>query len=170
MSIIIEADGMTVLLPETQSISNSAEKMREFIKKNPVVRSQYLFPLFDAVATFAVSLVMVPQGCETFELPRNPWIVYIGDDMHFAWGPQAFGAIALEGAILAADNCVLVTSGPDPFPYRYAATMAVKPRKNVLLIDSLPHQQEAWRQRIEKVRGTRELPIFCCIPLAEACA
>ena len=170
MSIMFETEFETVLLPQTEAISSPGKKIRDFLKKNPAVRSTHLYPLFDAAASFAVALMIIPQGCETFTLPRDPWIVLIGDDLHFAWGPQAFGAAALDAAIMAADNCVIVTSGPDPFPYRYAATLAVKPRKNVLLIESLPHQQEAWRQHIEKVRGEKELPIFCCVPLQEACA
>ena len=83
--------------------------------------------------------------------------------MHFAWGPKAFPAESLDAAIKAADHCVMITSGPDPFPYRVAATVAVRDRKNALIIETLPHQKEAWQRRIEFVRGepSCRLPIAC---------
>ena len=102
-----------------------------------------------------------------FALPHSPWIVSIGDHMHSAWGPQAFPAESLDAAIAAANQCVLITSGPDKFPYRAAATWAARDRKNVLLIETRPSQQEAWQSRIESVRGDT-LPIFFSIPEPEA--
>ena len=60
--------------------------------------------------------------------------------------------------------CVMITSGPDPYPYRVAATVAVRDRKNALIIETLPHQKEAWQRRIEHVRGADELPTIYCMP------
>lgn len=73
----------------------------------------------------------------------------------------------MDAAIKAADHCVMITSGPEPFPYRVAATVAVRDRKNALIIETLPHQKEAWQRRIEHVRGDAELPTFYCVALPE---
>ncbi|QOZ34430.1 hypothetical protein [Bradyrhizobium sp. CCBAU 53421] len=168
MTITFEADGCTIFLPETESSLVNPELARSAIERDRNIRRSHLFPLFDATARFACSLLVVPQGCKPFELPRDPWIISIGDDMHFSWGPQAFPAESLEAAIKAAEHGVIITSGPDPFPYRVAATVAVKHRMNCLLIETLPHQKDAWRERIEAVRGadefTGELPITYCMP------
>ena len=103
----------------------------------------------------------------SFKLPRSPWILSVGDDMHFAWGPKAFPASSLDEAIRAADKFVLIASGPDPFPYRVGATLAARDRKNVLLIETLPHQKDAWTQFIKTVRGSDDLPIVFCLPIKE---
>lgn len=168
MSISFEIEDGWVLLPETQSIEVKCREAKAFLEKNPAVRASHLYPLLDAVATFACSQIVVPQGAKPFDLPRSPWIVSIGDDMHFAWGPHAFPAESLDAAIVAASQCVMITSGPDKFPYRAAATWAARDRKNVLLIETRPSQQEAWSSRIESIRGDRTLPIFFSIPEPEA--
>ncbi len=165
MAISFETADATVLLPDALAILVEPEKARQAIKRDRNIRRSHLYPLFDATASFACSLLIVPQGCEAFSLPRSPWILVIGDDMHFAWGPKAFHAESLDAAIRAADNCVLITSGPAPFPYRVAATLAARERRNVLVIESLPHQQEAWRSRIDTIRGAKnDLPTFLCVP------
>jgi hypothetical protein len=168
MGISFETEDGFVLLAETQPIEIKCREAKAFLKKNPAVRVTHLYPLIDAVATFACSQIVVPQGSTPFELPRSPWIVSIGDDMHFAWGPQAFPTDSLDAAISAANQCVLITSGPDKFPYRLAATSAARDRKNVLLIETRPSQQEAWQSRIESIRGDQTLPIFFSIPAPEA--
>jgi hypothetical protein len=70
----------------------------------------------------------------------------------------------LDEAIKAADHGVMITSGPDPYPYRVAATVAVRDRKNALLIETLPHQKTAWQAMIDAVREGNELPISYCMP------
>lgn len=164
MTISFETDHGTVLLPETSAMALDAEKARQSIKRDRNFRRSHLYPLLDAVANFACSLLFVPQGCSEFGPYRAPWIMSVGDDMHFAWGPQAFGHDLFSAAISSADQCVMITSGPDPFPYRAAATFAVRDRKNVLLIETLPHQQEAWRTCIEAVRGDDVLATLFCVP------
>lgn len=166
MSICFEPEeGCTVLLPETKAMLTDPVKARQAIDRDRNIRRSHLFPLFDAAARFACPLLMIPQGCEAFELPRDPWIITIGDDLHFAWGPQAFPAKSLDAAIKAADHGVMIASGPEPYPYRVAATVAVRDRKNALLIETLPHQREAWDCRIESVRGETALPICYCLPM-----
>jgi hypothetical protein len=164
MSITFETPEATVLLPESAAVLVDPQQAREAIKRDRNIRRSHLYPLFDATASFACSLLIAPQGCERFDLPRGPWIIVVGDDMHFAWGPQAFKGESLDAAIKDADQCVLITSGPEPYAYRVAGTLAVRDRKNVLVIESLPHQQEAWRSHIESIRGENELPTFLCIP------
>ena len=163
MSIIFESDEDTVILSGPPPVPWDPEKTRTFIKANRNVRRSHLYPLLDATAHFACSLVIAPQGCDPFDLPREPWIIVLGDDLHFAWGPKAFDAKLLDAAIKSAGQFVIVSSGPEPFPYRVAATVAVRDRRNALLIETLPHQQEAWRTRIEEIRGP-DAPIFLCVP------
>jgi hypothetical protein len=166
MSIQFETeDGCnTVFLPEMPTLLQDPAMVRQAIARDRNVRRSYLFPLLDAVASFACSWLLAPQGCPAFDLPRDPWIVTIGDDLHFAWGPKAFPAESLDAAIKAADQCVVITSGSEPYPYRVAATVAIRDRKNALIVETLPHQMEAWQRRIEHVRGADELPTFYCVP------
>jgi hypothetical protein len=165
MATSFETDGATVLLPAATAMLVEPEKARQAIERDRNIRRSHLYPLFDATAHFACSFLIVPQGCERFDLPRAPWLLVIGDDMHFAWGPKAFHAESLDTAIRGADNCVLITSGPDPYPYRVAATLAGRNRRNVLVIESLPHQQKAWRARIDSIRGENDLPTFLSVPM-----
>ena len=76
---------------------------------------------------------------------------------------KAFDEKLLDAAIKSAGQFVIISSGPEPFAYRVAATAAVRDRRNVLLIETQPHQQEAWRSRIEEIRGA-DAPIFICVP------
>ena len=164
MSISFEIENGTVLCPVTTPILVAPNKARSFIKKNKHANRSHIFPLIDAAANFACSLLMAVQGCDPFDLPRSPWIINLGDDLHFAWGPESFDEKSINRVIAAAESCVLVTSGPDPLPYRVAATCAVRDRKNVVLIESLPHQHDAWINRIESVREGKDLPTFVSIP------
>jgi hypothetical protein len=163
VSITFEIDGALVMLPETHHVVFEPEKARKSIESDRNIRRSHLYPLLDATARFACSFLIAPQGCAPFDLPREPWIIVLGDDMHFAWGPKAFDAKLLDAAIKSAGQFVLVSSGPEPFPYRVAATVAVRDRRNALLIETLPQQQEAWRSHIEKIRGP-DVPIFLCVP------
>jgi hypothetical protein len=164
MKITFEIDGVgLVILPEADHVVFEPEKARKMIKSDRRVRQSYLYPLLDATAHFACSFLIAPQGCKPFDLPREPWIIIIGDDLHFAWGPKAFDAKLLDAAIKSAGQFVIISSGPEPFAYRVAATAAVRDRRNALLIETRPHQQEAWRSRIEEIRGA-DAPIFFCVP------
>jgi hypothetical protein len=166
MAIQFETEaGSTVFLPELPTHGLDPEKARQAIALDRNIRRSHLFPLMDAVARFACSQLLAPQGCPAFDLPRDPWIITIGDDLHFAWGPKAFPAESLDAAIKAASHGIVITSGPDPFPYRVAATVAVRDRKNALIIETLPHQREAWKKRIEFVRGADELPMTWCLAM-----
>jgi hypothetical protein len=163
MSLSFQTEDYTVFLAETSVQLTDAEKARQAIKRDVKIRRSHLFAIFDAVAHFACSHLLAPQGCAAFELPRSPWIIVVGDDMHFAWGPEAFPEDSLNAAIKAANHFVIVTSGPAPMPYKVAATVAARDRKNALLIESLPHQQEAWLSRIEAIRGDNP-PILMSVP------
>ena len=164
MNITFEIDGVgLVMLPETHHMLFDPEQAREFIKKDRKVRRHYLYPLLDATAHFACSFLIAPQGCEPFDLPREPWIIILGDHLHFAWGPKAFDAKLLDAMIKSAGQFVIISSGPEPLAYRVAATVAVRDRLNALLIETRPHQQEAWRSRIEEIRGA-DAPILLCVP------
>jgi hypothetical protein len=165
-TISFQEEDILVLLPKTEPILLAPDKVRERIKDREIRRS-HLFPLFDATAHFGCSYLIVPQGCSPFDLPRNPWIIFVCDDLNFAWGPKAFPAESLDAAIAKADYFVLVTSSPEPFPYQAAATVAIRNRGNVLLIESLPHQQDAWRSRIEAIRGPNP-PMLMCAPEPQA--
>jgi hypothetical protein len=163
VSITFEIDGALVMLPETHHGVFEPEKARKSIESDRKVRRSHLYPLLDATARFACSFLIAPQGCAPFDLPREPWIIILGDDLHFAWGPKAFDATLLDAAIKSAGQFVIISSGPEPYPYRVAATVAVRDRRNALLIETLPHQQEAWRLRIQAIRGA-DAPIVMCVP------
>ena len=166
MSITIKTEDYTVLLSEASVHAYEPEKARQAIKRDVKIRCSHLFPLLEAVAHFSCSHLLAPQGCAAFELPRSPWIIVVGDDMHFAWGPEAFPKDSLNAAIKAADYFVLVTSGPEPTPYKVAAEVAARNRQNAILIESLPHQQDAWLSRIRQLRGAN-VPMLHCAPIPE---
>jgi hypothetical protein len=163
MSITFELDGSTVFLPSIPHVLIEPEKARKSIKSDRNMRRSHLGPLLEATARFACSFLIAPQGCEPFDLPREPWIIILGDDLYFAWGPKAFDANWLDAAIRSAGQFVIVSSGPEPFPYRVAATVAVRDRRNALLIETRPQQQDAWRSRIQGIRGA-DAPIILCVP------
>src|ERR1700738_3077111 len=95
-------DGNTVFLPELPTMLMDPEQVRQAIARNRAIRRSHLYPLLDATARFACSSLIAPQGCNPFDVPRGPWIIAIGDDLHFAWGPKAFPAASLDAAIRAA--------------------------------------------------------------------
>jgi hypothetical protein len=164
VSLSFHTEDCTVFLSETSVHSFDPEKARKAIKRDVKIRSSHLFPILEAVAHFACSHLLAPQGCAAFELPRSPWIIVVGDDMHFSWGPEAFPEDSLNAAIKAADYFILVSSGLEPFPYQAAATVAARDRGNALLIETLPHQEGAWLSRIEHLRGANA-PMLRCVPL-----
>jgi hypothetical protein len=166
MAIQFETEhGNTVFLPELPIMLTDPEQARQAIARDRAIRRSRLFPLIDATANFACSWLIAPQGCAPFALPRGPWIITIGDDLHFAWGPRAFPAESLDAAIKAADHGVMITSEPEPFPYRVAATVAVRDRKNALIIETRSNQKEAWQARIDAVREGVDLPFTYYMPL-----
>jgi hypothetical protein len=163
LSITFEIDGATVFLPSTPRVLFDPEQARKSIKSDRSVRRCHLYPLLEATAHFACSFLIAPQGCEQFDLPREPWIIILADDLHFAWGPKAFDAKLLDVAIKSAGHFVIISSGPEPLAYRVAATVAVRDRRNFLLIETLPCQEEAWLARIRAIRGV-DAPILLCVP------
>jgi hypothetical protein len=122
--IELTEDGCTLLLPAQPTVLVDPETARQAIARDRNIRRSHLFPLMDATAHFACSWLLAPQGCEPFDLPRAPWVITIGDDLHFALGPKSFPSASLDAAIKAAGHCVLIASGPDRYPYRVAATVA----------------------------------------------
>jgi hypothetical protein len=163
LSLSIQTEDYIVFLAETSVHSFEPEKARQAIKRDVNIRRSHLFPILEAVAHFACSHLLAPQGCAAFELPRSPWIIVVGDDMHFSWGPQAFPEDSLNAAIKAAGHFIIVSSGPELLPYQAAATVAARDRGNALLIETLPHQEGAWLSRIEKLRGANA-PMVRCVP------
>jgi 5-methylcytosine-specific restriction protein A len=89
MAITFQTDCATIMLPETCAQLVDPVKAREAIDRDRNIRRSHLYPLLDATARFACSFLIAPQGCEPFDLPREPWIIILGDDLHFAWGPKS---------------------------------------------------------------------------------
>jgi hypothetical protein len=72
MNITFEIEGVgLVILPETHHVVFEPEWARKIIKSDRKVRQSHLYPLLDATAHFACSFLLAPQGCETFDLPRE---------------------------------------------------------------------------------------------------
>jgi hypothetical protein len=134
---------------------------RRALNHDKSLRRSHLFPLFDAAANFACSLLLLFPSGQTFDLPKSPWIIVVGDDLDRSYGPSAFHKESLDAAIKACEKCALITSGSAPEAYRLAATHAARGRHNVLLIETRPEQEEAWFSRING------LPTHCFVPSVE---
>jgi hypothetical protein len=160
-----EGTAWICILPAAISINR--KQARAALKNNGVWReSRHLKPLFETVRDFACSLLLVHQGQHEHPLPeRAPWIVILGDDLFDALGPDAFHGPSLDALIMAADRAVMVTCGPDQYFYNVAATHAARDRRNCLLIETLPKQQQAWEARLQTGKG--DLPTLCGLPYPE---
>jgi hypothetical protein len=135
--------------------------------KNFRRRCRHHRPLLEIVRDFACSLLLVFQGQHEHPVPKGtPWIVILGDDTFAACGPEAFHGPSLDALITASDQAVLIMSGPEQLAYNVAATHAARDRRNVILIETLPSQQQAWEDRIRLIRHD-DLPMFRCLPVPE---
>ena len=64
MAISFDAENATVFLPETLVVLTDPEKARQAIKRDVKMRRSHLFPLFDATAHFACSVMPSPHAGE----------------------------------------------------------------------------------------------------------
>jgi hypothetical protein len=152
--IAITSDGRCrVLWPGAILIEREqASAMFDALSRN----KRHIKPLLGVVRDYACKLLLVWQNVAPFELPREPWIVLFGDDLFSAEGPEAFHAASVAAAFKAAGAFVVVASGPELDAYKHAATYAARERLNVVLIETLPEQEQAWIDRIEALRGPAE--------------
>jgi hypothetical protein len=171
VSITIERPDLTILLPERAPFLYGRDEARKALQlgMGRGVSRHFKGPL-EATRDFGVHLLMAFQGSEAFDAPPSPWIAMLGDDMGFAIGPDAFGAVSLDRLILDAERAVIVSSGPEPHAYNVAATHAARDRRNCILIETLPPQVEAWKARFRAVRGKDDLPTLFCVPAPSECA
>jgi len=126
---------------------------------------RHLTPLMQAVRYYGVSMVFVPQGIKDHHeaLPAvlaEPFIALIGDDMHQALGPKAFGKKMLARLIRQADVATIIACEAVYDVYDQMSQQAAIGRRNVLIIETLPHRELEWLSCLH--RTAPKLPITLC--------
>lgn len=132
---------------------------------------QHLTPVMQAVRYYGVSMVFVPQGIKDHHeaLPAvmaEPFIALIGDDMHRALGPNAFGKKMLSRLIGKADAAVIVATAPMYEVYDQMSQQVALVRRNVLLIETRPERELEWLTCLRS--ESPKLPITLCTVKPEA--
>jgi len=116
-------------------------------------------------------MVSVPQGIKDHHeaLPAvlaEPFIALIGDDMHQALGPKAFGKRMLAHLIREADAAAIIACEAIHEVYDQMSQQAAIGRRNVLIIETLPERELEW---LACLRGIApKLPITLCTVKPEA--
>ncbi len=126
---------------------------------------RHLTPVMQAVRYYGVSMVFVPQGIkdEHEALPAvlaKPFIALIGDDMHQALGPKAFGKKMLTRLIREADTAAIIACEAIYDVYDQMSQKAAIGRRNVLIIETLPRRELEWLSCLRSVAPN--LPITLC--------
>lgn len=126
---------------------------------------RHLTPVMEAVRHHGVSLVFVPQGIKDHheKLPAviaQPFIALIGDDMHHALGPKAFGKKMLTRLINQADVATIIACEALYDVYDQMSQIAAIGRRNVLIIETQPKRELEWIAAIRSVRP--KLTITLC--------
>ncbi len=126
---------------------------------------RHLTPVMQAVRHYGVSMVFVPQGIkdEHEALPAvlaKPFIALIGDDMHQALGPKAFGKKMLTCLIREADTAAIIACEAIYDVYDQMSQKASIGRRNVLIIETLPKRELEWLSCLRSVAPN--LPITLC--------
>jgi len=75
-------------------------------------------------------------------------VILIGDDTDAARGPAAFDAPSMGRVLRTCERAVVVSSGPEPTPYKIAANAAIAGR-HALLVETRPEQEIPWLQFIQ---------------------
>lgn len=126
---------------------------------------RHLTPVMQAVRYYGVSMVFVPQGIKDHHeaLPAvlaEPFIALIGDDMHQALGPGAFGKKMLARLIREADVVAIIACEAVYDVYDQMSQQAAIDRRNVLIIETLPARELEWLTLLRSVAP--KLPITLC--------
>jgi hypothetical protein len=126
---------------------------------------RHLTPVMQAVRYYGVSMVFVPQGIKDKHeaLPAvlaKPFIALIGDDMHQALGPRAFGKKMLTRLIREADTAAIIACEAIYDVYDQMSQKAAIGRRNVLIIETLPKRELEWLSCLRSVAPN--LPITLC--------
>lgn len=157
---------MITVLPGTITLDREAASAWLKNKKVARKRWRHMLPLIECVQDYACSLMWVFQGRHEHVVPTDaPWIVILGDDTIAAIGPDGFHGPSLDELIAAAARVVLISAFPEQNFYNAAATYAAYYRQNVILIETLPEQQDAWRDKLQSVKS--EIPILFCMVIPE---
>ncbi|MFN5758426.1 MAG: hypothetical protein ACK440_02375 [Sphingomonadaceae bacterium] len=126
---------------------------------------RHLTPVMRAVRYYGVSMVFVPQGIKDKHeaLPAvlaKPFIALIGDDMHQALGPKAFGKKMLTRLIRDADTAAIIACEAIYDIYDQMSQKAAIGRRNVLIIETLAKREMEWLSFLRSVAPN--LPITLC--------
>ena len=132
---------------------------------------RHLTPVIQAVRYYGVSMVSVPQGIKDHHetLPAvlaQPFIALIGDDMHQALGPKAFGKKMLARLIREADAAAIIACEAIHEVYDQMSQQAAIGRRNVLIIETLPERELEWLTCLRS--ESPKLPITLCTVKVEA--
>lgn len=116
-------------------------------------RTPHLVAPLTAARDHGCRFVVVAQGKRGFKVAQGgPAIVIIGDDMATALGPTAFNERSVERYLRTCGYAAIIACGAEPVVYAAAAMYAVERKKNVAIIETLPHRLDEWVGAVEAAR------------------
>lgn len=111
-------------------------------------------PIWADVQDGYTSLITVMQGHQPFRLApcRLPLILYIGDDMHRALGPDGFDKPSLRRVIASCCAGIIVGCEPLYELYQTTAESAAIDRQNTVLIETRAEWEIPWVEFLRECR------------------
>ena len=107
----------------------------------------YFIPVYRAVRDHGVVLVELGRGKKFPSRPKNlrkrPLLLFIGDDLATAEGPEAFHTQSLRKVFGLADLVVIHASCPQEKHYQTFATNAAA-GSNVVVVETQPDRLDEW--------------------------
>ena len=112
----------------------------------------YLTGMYEAIAFFACSGIIVNQSPAPFEiLKKYPTICFIGDDFFYSYGPASFHNESLTKVLSDVIFAAIVTTEAMPDAYNAASSISARHRKHSAIIETRPEQLESWLKFIRDI-------------------
>lgn len=120
----------------------------------------HLRPILTAVRDERVGFMFVPQGFQSFRIPKRadrPTIVVVGDDFDAAQGPDGFHGPSVRRIIRSCAFFAIVSSAPTSDIYGTIAATTAKTRKSGLIIETRLEQEFQWVALVQKLAPGRPI-------------
>jgi len=120
----------------------------------------HLRPILTAVRDQRVGFLFVPQGFDSFRIPKRadrPTIVVVGDDFDSAQGAAGFHGPSIRRIIRSCAFFAIVSSMPTSDIYGTIAATTAKTRKSGLIIETRLEQEFQWVALVQKLAPGRPI-------------
>ena len=122
-----------------------------------------------AVRDHGCRFMLAAQSSERFTVPQDrPAIVIIGDDLSAALGPAGFHAESLRSYLARCSGAVIVPRVPLPEAYAHACDLAVRLRRDVVIIETRPEREAEWYGFLQAVHPTIQIALATMKPAGTA--